>query len=398
MPARQRPPSAARELIPDRPSLEGLRRAAAGCTACDLYRDATQTVFGEGAADAEVMLVGEQPGDGEDKAGRPFVGPAGHLLDRALEEAGIDRELAYVTNVVKHFKFERRGKLRLHKKPNAEQVHACFPWLEAELAGRPLSPEQRALLEAGDLPGTESVLRDIEWLGGQVDDEERFPAEVREAEVLAGREAKGGAVEDANRLAEQRKHELDEQLARVEQARRRFEEGVREAVQRLSGEFARVCNSAGTEGELRLLAGDRPEEYGIDVLVAHRPGERRRSYRDAAHSGGQRATIAILLLLATMGAADAADLLIMDEHIAHLDSTNIDHVAELMHALADRVQFLLATPTNAESLRLSWCDLQLAFLPRDPGRAYSPSIRLLSRLGVGDLEERAPQRELSVPG
>jgi DNA polymerase len=91
-------------------------------------------VFGEGAADAEVMLVGEQPGDGEDKAGRPFVGPAGHLLDRALEEAGIDRELAYVTNVVKHFKFERRGKLRLHKKPNAEQVHACFPWLEAELA------------------------------------------------------------------------------------------------------------------------------------------------------------------------------------------------------------------------------------------------------------------------
>jgi hypothetical protein len=87
----------------------------------------------------------------------------------------------------------------------------------------------------------------------------------------------------------------------------------------------------------------------------------------------------------------------MDEHIAHLDSTNIDHVAELMHALADRVQFLLATPTNAESLRLSWCDLQLAFLPRDPGRAYSPPIRLLSRLGVGDLEARAPQPELSVP-
>jgi DNA polymerase len=134
MPARQRPPSAARALIPERPSLAGLRQAAAGCTACDLYRDATQTVFGEGAAGAQVMLVGEQPGDGEDKAGRPFVGPAGRLLDKALEEAGIDRELAYVTNVVKHFKFERRGKARIHKKPNAEQVHACFPWLEAELA------------------------------------------------------------------------------------------------------------------------------------------------------------------------------------------------------------------------------------------------------------------------
>jgi DNA polymerase len=134
MAARQRPPSAARDLIPERPDLGALRSAAAGCTACDLYRDATQTVFGEGAASSEVMLVGEQPGDGEDRAGRPFVGPAGRMLDQALEEAGIDRELAYVTNVVKHFKFERRGKLRLHKKPSADQVHACFPWLEAELA------------------------------------------------------------------------------------------------------------------------------------------------------------------------------------------------------------------------------------------------------------------------
>jgi DNA polymerase len=133
MPARQRPPSPARDLIPEQPDLGALRSAAAGCTACHLYRDATQTVFGEGSADAEVMLVGEQPGDGEDRAGRPFVGPAGRVLDQGLEEAGIDRELAYVTNVVKHFKFERRGKLRIHKKPNAEEVHACLPWLEAEL-------------------------------------------------------------------------------------------------------------------------------------------------------------------------------------------------------------------------------------------------------------------------
>jgi uracil-DNA glycosylase family protein len=133
MPPVQRPPSAARDLIAARPDLDALRAAAAGCTACDLYRDATQTVFGEGSTGAEMMLVGEQPGDGEDRAGRPFVGPAGRLLDQALEEAGIDRGLAYVTNVVKHFKFERRGKVRLHKKPNAEQVHACLPWLEAEL-------------------------------------------------------------------------------------------------------------------------------------------------------------------------------------------------------------------------------------------------------------------------
>jgi energy-coupling factor transporter ATP-binding protein EcfA2 len=281
--------------------------------------------------------------------------------------------------------------------PELAELDGRLAGLEMELAERPLSAEQRALLDAGDLPGTESVVRDIDWLDGQVKDQQRFPAEVREAELLVRRETQSGAVEEASRLAERRKLELDDQLGLVEQARRRFEEGVREAVQQLSAEFARVCQTAGVEGELRLLAGDRPEEYGVDVLVAHRPGDRKRSYRDAAHSGGQRATIAILLLLATMGTADAADLLIMDEHIAHLDSTNIDHVAAVMHALADRVQFVLATPTNAESLRLSWCDLQLAFLPRDPGRAYSPPIRLLSRLGVGDLEERVPERELSAP-
>ena len=146
MPARRRPPSAALALIPDRPDLDALRSAAAGCTACPLYRDATQTVFGEGASGARVMLVGEQPGDKEDLAGRPFVGPAGRLLDQALAEAGIDRRLAYVSNVVKHFKFERRGKVRLHKKPNAEEVHACRPWLDAELAV--VGPEVLVLLGA----------------------------------------------------------------------------------------------------------------------------------------------------------------------------------------------------------------------------------------------------------
>ena len=121
-------------LIPDRPTLEKLKEAAAGCRACDLWKTGTQTVFGEGSADAEVMLVGEQPGDQEDLAGKPFVGPAGRLLDTALEEAGIDRKLAYVTNVVKHFKWQPRGKRRIHQKPNAAEVAACRPWLDAELA------------------------------------------------------------------------------------------------------------------------------------------------------------------------------------------------------------------------------------------------------------------------
>jgi uracil-DNA glycosylase family protein len=119
--------------VPTRPSLTGLREAAASCTACDLYKTGTQTVFGEGAPSAETMFVGEQPGDQEDRIGRPFVGPAGRLFDEALAEAGIDRGTIYVTNVVKHFKWIARGKRRIHQKPDAREVAACRPWLDAEL-------------------------------------------------------------------------------------------------------------------------------------------------------------------------------------------------------------------------------------------------------------------------
>jgi uracil-DNA glycosylase family protein len=120
-------------LVPERPTLPKLRDAAAECKACPLWQTGTQTVFGEGARAAEVMLVGEQPGDKEDLAGRPFVGPAGRVLDDALAAAGIDRRLAYVTNVVKHFKWTARGKRRIHAKPNWSEIAACRPWLQAEL-------------------------------------------------------------------------------------------------------------------------------------------------------------------------------------------------------------------------------------------------------------------------
>ncbi len=122
------------ELIPDRPTLGSVRDAAADCRACDLYMRGTQTVFGEGPRAADMMLVGEQPGDAEDLSGHPFVGPAGQLLDRALQEAGIDRSRVYVTNVVKHFKWEPRGKRRIHAKPNSAEIAACRPWLETEIA------------------------------------------------------------------------------------------------------------------------------------------------------------------------------------------------------------------------------------------------------------------------
>ena len=122
------------ELIPDRPTLTSVRKAAKDCRACDLYKRGTQTVFGEGPSKAEVMMVGEQPGDAEDLAGHPFVGPAGRLLDRALADAGIDRRRVYMTNVVKHFKWEPRGKRRIHAKPDSAEIAACRPWLDTEIA------------------------------------------------------------------------------------------------------------------------------------------------------------------------------------------------------------------------------------------------------------------------
>src|SRR5262245_10965999 len=131
--SRETPQSAA-AFVPAKPTLRTAKQAAADCEGCDLYRRATQTVFGEGRADAVVMFVGEQPGDSKDLAGKPFVGPAGRLLDQALEAAGIARDEVYVTNVVKHFKWEPRGKRRIHVKPRISEIRACRPWLETELA------------------------------------------------------------------------------------------------------------------------------------------------------------------------------------------------------------------------------------------------------------------------
>jgi uracil-DNA glycosylase family protein len=125
--------TSAKDFFPDRKSIKAFREAAADCQACDLWERGTQTVFGEGARRAEVIFVGEQPGNEEDLSGKPFVGPAGRLIDYALIEVGIDRTQTYVTNVVKHFKWEPRGKRRIHKKPNATEIAACRPWLEAEI-------------------------------------------------------------------------------------------------------------------------------------------------------------------------------------------------------------------------------------------------------------------------
>jgi uracil-DNA glycosylase len=133
MPPRRQAGASAADFLPPKHDLESLRQASAGCRGCDLWQVGTQTVFGEGAHHAEVMFVGEQPGDQEDRQGKPFVGPAGKVLDEALVAAGIDRDTTYVTNAVKHFKWQARGKRRIHQKPNWAEMTACRPWLEAEL-------------------------------------------------------------------------------------------------------------------------------------------------------------------------------------------------------------------------------------------------------------------------
>jgi len=136
----------AEEYLPPRLSLKGLREAAAGCRGCDLYKDANQTVFGEGRKSSRMMLVGETPGDVEDREGHVFVGPAGHELDRALDKLGIDRSDVYLTNAVTHFRFEERGKRRIHQTPTARQITACRPWVRAEL--RVVKPEALVVMGA----------------------------------------------------------------------------------------------------------------------------------------------------------------------------------------------------------------------------------------------------------
>jgi uracil-DNA glycosylase family protein len=136
---RKNPDDSAQKKIPSTPTLAGLAKIAKNCKACELWKRGTQTVFGEGKPDAKVMFVGEVPGDQEDLAGKPFVGPAGNLWNKALAEAGIDRSKTYVTNAVKHFNWEPRGKRRIHKKPSAGEIAACRPWLDAEIAR--LKPE-----------------------------------------------------------------------------------------------------------------------------------------------------------------------------------------------------------------------------------------------------------------
>jgi uracil-DNA glycosylase len=189
-------PNDATPFLPERRSLKGLRDASAACRGCHLWRPATQTVFGEGRKSSRVMLVGEQPGDREDRAGKPFVGPAGRELDRGLEAAGIERRDAYVTNVVKHFKFEERGKRRIHQTPKRFEIDACIPWLEAELDV--VKPEALVLLGAVAAKGVLGSSFRVTQHRGELLDSELAPivsATIHPSAILRQRD-------DAARVAE----------------------------------------------------------------------------------------------------------------------------------------------------------------------------------------------------
>jgi DNA polymerase len=204
----------AEPFVPVAADLGGLRRAAASCEGCGLYRKATQTVFGEGPEAAELVVVGEQPGDREDRDGQPFVGPAGQLLDDLLDDAGIDRETTYVTNAVKHFKWIAKGKRRIHQRPDAAEIAACRPWLEAELAllepqvllclgataaKAVIGPSFRVTRDRGRfLDGGETRLEEF---GGAVTATLHPSALLRIREEEERREARAGVVADLREVA-----------------------------------------------------------------------------------------------------------------------------------------------------------------------------------------------------
>jgi chromosome segregation ATPase len=265
---------------------------------------------------------------------------------------------------------------RIDLEPRVQTQSAQIRALEEELAHQPLTPEQAAL---GDLPLIEALEHELERVVrprlATFSDEERSPM------APIQRDDQALAVNEAEEYLAGRDKILKEAQAELERARKRYEEHIRQTMQALNRSFKEVCEQAGMEGEIKLEPSPSVEgEWSLDVRVAHTPGEPKQPYQSREHSGGQRAKISILLLLAAMSIEGSADLLIMDEHIAHLDSQNIDYVAEVMSALKGKVQFLLATPTNAEAGRLTWCDHQLAFLPRPKGEPYSPSVRLFTRL------------------
>ena len=226
-------------------------------------------------------------------------------------------------------------------------------------------------------------------LEAEVNDRDRFADDVRDPVIVSQCEAEESRLGDVEQLVADRSGELEAQERMVEESRRRYDDHIRALVRRLRDNFSDICGTAGIDGRIELVPGDMQEELGIDVLVSHKIGENPVSYQEGIHSGGQGTKIAIMLLLAAMSLGQAADLLIVDEHNAHLDGTNTGQIAQLMRRLSSRIQFILSAPTDGKGTTVAGsCDIQVTFLPRDPGHTLSPPVRLMSRLDASSLDAR----------
>lgn len=318
---------------------------------------------------------------------RADVGRLGDELDEARAAAeeitqvltGIGHELGTIEVRLKN-KTDRLADLARginERAPLVERYGERLRSMDEQLAVMP-QPDEALNLET--LRSVESLQHEHGRLTEQHADDERYPDEIRSELILAHHEAQERSVERVEELLAGRREDIDAVQIEVERAKQRYDEHIRQVVHILAHRFREVCEQAGMGGDIDLRPGDVEGEFGIDVSVAHVRGEPKRSYRSPAHSSGQKAKISLLVLLAAMGLEGSADMLIMDEHAAHLDSRNIDAVADVMNALKHRVQFILATPTNAEASRLSWCDHQIAFYPRSAGEPFAPPVQLYTRM------------------
>lgn len=249
---------------------------------------------------------------------------------------------------------------------------------ERQLAELPaLDEEQESVPQ--DLPPVESLERELADVEERLQSEARFPEEVRSQAVVATYRNQEKSVEELKRLVGEREDDVTKLLEQVDKQRAAFHLHIRELINTLNRYFRDVCKHASVRGELKLIPIGE-EEFGLDVQAAHNPGDPLKSYKSKAHSAGQRAKLSILLLLAALSLDGSADLLIMDEHAAHLDTVNTRYIAEAMTALKDRVQFILAAPSDADSTHLWWCDHQLGFLPKVGGEPFVPPIKVITKL------------------
>jgi chromosome segregation ATPase len=261
--------------------------------------------------------------------------------------------------------------------------------VELKLDERPL-PTGFSATDVGSLEPAPNLKAERDRLQNAVEDPERYPADVKDPVIIDQLDAEKDRLDGVAGLIDGRDRELKERAQVVEASRRQYDDHIKALVRELKNRFVEICATAGIEGTIQLIPGDVQDEYGVDVLVSHKAGEPPLSYRDGSHSGGQGTKIAILLLLAAMSLGQNADLLIVDEHKAHLDGTNSSQITDIMRSLATRVQFVLSAPTvpKYDKNEADWCDIQVTFLPRNSGEIHSPPARLMSRLDAAHLAHR----------